>query len=79
MVILPFCHAAGTPSLGSTTRAISFSGLTQVNSGGHALVVTVTPNDATFPVQTQQRNFRIGKNCYYVHNYQEAEGVCENA
>ena len=64
---------AGTPPLGSTTRAISFPGLTQINSGGHTLVVTVTPNDPAFPVQTQERGYRVGKQyiLLYVHVWED--------
>ena len=44
----------------ATTTRQSFSGLTQVDTGGHELVVTVTPTEPEFPVQTVQRRFRTG-------------------
>lgn len=58
---------AGTPPLGSTTRAISFPDLPQVNSGGHTLAVTVTPSDPMFPMPPAEvRGFRVGKQVYNV-------------
>ena len=50
----------GTPLLGSTTAARTFSDLTQINAGGHTLVVTITPVESEFLEQTVERRYRTG-------------------
>lgn len=50
----------GTPSLNTATRFQSFPGITQVDTGGHVLVVTINPTEPGFPVQTVERRFRTG-------------------
>ena len=55
---------SGTPPLDTTTTFISFPGPTQVNRGGHELVVTISPTEPGFPLQTVQRRFRVGNGSF---------------